>query len=657
MFREDLGAKVKHAAIKGGLGHKLVLSGGAPADCPAPADCFDDIANGDETDVDCGGSCRPCTDGRSCSVADECFSGVCTAATCQAPSCSDGVTNGDEIDTDCGGPDCDACPASGALGPETLLVIDQGLWQRDGEAAIDDARDVLAAAAGLISSSLLPQVSPQPVLGLTEAPVTPSLAGVLALREQPEELVYHRCNEPDPWISATGPSVIEYGSSNYSACCLFTTIQASCPVQDPVCISQMPQGADRNAAQCWSHNHYIERVATSSGTGVRRRVIVFHTTPESTSAAEIDASMLLATFRFFVAEHRAAIEATIGGEFDTALLFSDADLDGPTIDLSYVGGMCRPTSVAIHGSLASQSVAAGASNIAHSFGHLFKASHDSQGNACPSSGFIMASVASSGSPYTEFSNCSADDINAWLSGTGGGDYRQGDRCLENIPTRRPEQICGDGIKQGAEACDPGAWTNDPCCTNCQLATGCACDSADPCCSNGTLAADGTLCGAIGDADCDYPDLCDGVHSTCFDALALPGAACTIDVGGGGFLSATCWAGECVSLAQACTDAYGSEPCPGFNPCLGYCRNAPGSNICVGLPGGTDGFACGSGQVCQSGACVAASTTVDYVWNVSSWGACDGEVVTREVVCLDPAGTVVADAFCTGARPDSVLPCP
>merc|ERR1719502_1193918 len=54
--------------------------------------CDDSVQNGDEEDVDCGGSCDAC------------------------PTCSDGTQNGDETGTDCGG-SCDACPVACACIP------------------------------------------------------------------------------------------------------------------------------------------------------------------------------------------------------------------------------------------------------------------------------------------------------------------------------------------------------------------------------------------------------------------------------------------------------------------------------------------------------------------------------------------------------------
>src|SRR5438132_11083697 len=66
--------------------------------------CTDGAKNGDETDVDCGGSsCGACGDNLSCSGAIDCKSRMCTNQICQAATCNDGVANADEIDVDCGG--------------------------------------------------------------------------------------------------------------------------------------------------------------------------------------------------------------------------------------------------------------------------------------------------------------------------------------------------------------------------------------------------------------------------------------------------------------------------------------------------------------------------------------------------------------------------
>ena len=63
-----------------------------------------------ETDVNCGGPCRPCFDGDGCKISTDCLSGACSGGACQIPTCSDGVRNGGEAGKDCGGPSCPLCP-------------------------------------------------------------------------------------------------------------------------------------------------------------------------------------------------------------------------------------------------------------------------------------------------------------------------------------------------------------------------------------------------------------------------------------------------------------------------------------------------------------------------------------------------------------------
>ena len=75
-----------------------------------PAACGDGRLNGDEVDVDCGGDCAPCSDGSACSSGLDCRSGVCSdSGVCLPPACEDGVKNGTESHVDCGGDGCELC--------------------------------------------------------------------------------------------------------------------------------------------------------------------------------------------------------------------------------------------------------------------------------------------------------------------------------------------------------------------------------------------------------------------------------------------------------------------------------------------------------------------------------------------------------------------
>ena len=59
-------------------------------------DPADGAKNGDETDVDCGGTRSPaCADLKGCISSIDCKSGVCKLGVCQVPTFTDAVKNGD----------------------------------------------------------------------------------------------------------------------------------------------------------------------------------------------------------------------------------------------------------------------------------------------------------------------------------------------------------------------------------------------------------------------------------------------------------------------------------------------------------------------------------------------------------------------------------
>jgi cysteine-rich repeat protein len=75
-----------------------------------PGTCTDGVQAGDETDVDCGGSCgATCVTNQMCMGDGDCVNGICTGGTCAAPTCSDTVQNAAETDVDCGGGTCPKC--------------------------------------------------------------------------------------------------------------------------------------------------------------------------------------------------------------------------------------------------------------------------------------------------------------------------------------------------------------------------------------------------------------------------------------------------------------------------------------------------------------------------------------------------------------------
>ena len=74
--------------------------------------CTDGILNGNEEEIDCGGSdcmpCFACDDGIMNGDEEEVDCGGTVCAPC--PTCDDGIMNGDEEMVDCGGSECPVCP-------------------------------------------------------------------------------------------------------------------------------------------------------------------------------------------------------------------------------------------------------------------------------------------------------------------------------------------------------------------------------------------------------------------------------------------------------------------------------------------------------------------------------------------------------------------
>ncbi|CAF3977923.1 unnamed protein product [Adineta steineri] len=71
--------------------------------------CFDGLMNGDETDIDCGGSCLTCAVGKNCTLTKDCDNLQCTNDICASAACNDTIKNNEETDVDCGGLNCSSC--------------------------------------------------------------------------------------------------------------------------------------------------------------------------------------------------------------------------------------------------------------------------------------------------------------------------------------------------------------------------------------------------------------------------------------------------------------------------------------------------------------------------------------------------------------------
>jgi len=77
--------------------------------CTYTPTCDDGVQNGEETDIDCGGTCISCGTGKTCNTNEDCSNKYCYNSKCRKPTCDDGIQNQNEIRIDCGG-ECAPCP-------------------------------------------------------------------------------------------------------------------------------------------------------------------------------------------------------------------------------------------------------------------------------------------------------------------------------------------------------------------------------------------------------------------------------------------------------------------------------------------------------------------------------------------------------------------
>ncbi|RUS83823.1 hypothetical protein EGW08_008404, partial [Elysia chlorotica] len=249
--------------------------------------------------------------------------------------------------------------------------------------------------------------------------------------------------------------------------------------------------------------------------------------------------------------------------------------------------------------------------IAHEIGHNWGSHHDPVSGPCAGSSqnghFIMWPTASS-SPLKrnnyEFSRCSRGQI---------GDILKHRAKLCFRTDQDLEQLCGNGILEPSEECDPGPYegtTGDPCCTaSCGFRLGAVCSPRNqPCCTSDCQIANMTqTCNPRGVLmPCYKQSNCTGDSASfCPLSESLPNSTPCGDKG-------ECWYGRCESfceiLGRNMTPPLDLRPCQKAENkttmCLHCCRKS-GSEVC-NCPSGVstlkDGSPCISG-ICSKGKCV------------------------------------------------------
>lgn len=110
------------------------------------------------------------------------------------------------------------------------------------------------------------------------------------------------------------------------------------------------------------------------------------------------------------------------------------------------------------------------------------------------------------------------------------------------------QMCGNGIVEEGEDCDPGKGSNSSCCdvNTCKFKSGALCDPASsPCCTDSCSFAPTTqVCRPAKDASCDQPEMCTGNSSACpSDSFSPNGKQCRT--------SRPTFPTDCINSGQSC----------------------------------------------------------------------------------------------------------
>ncbi|KAI7853791.1 Metallo-peptidase family M12-domain-containing protein [Circinella umbellata] len=249
--------------------------------------------------------------------------------------------------------------------------------------------------------------------------------------------------------------------------------------------------------------------------------------------------------------------------------------------------------------------------VAHEVGHNFGAIHDCTADTCPCSGASCQCC-----PYSSTecdaqgryimnpsSNVSTEDFSPCTIGKICEGFPQLGSCLEDPGSRTIAtlQMCGNGIKEDGEDCDPGG-NNSTCCdaSTCKFINNAKCDdSSDLCCQNCQPRPKDTVCRAAA-SQCDVEEKCPGDSGDCpKDSFKTDGDSC------GDHLQ--CASGQCTSRDQQCrqrgSDMKISKACGSASgSCQMICDN-PGSFSCLLFNGFfIDGTPCGVGGACKNGEC-------------------------------------------------------
>ncbi|KAF8895037.1 Metallo-peptidase family M12-domain-containing protein [Gymnopilus junonius] len=240
--------------------------------------------------------------------------------------------------------------------------------------------------------------------------------------------------------------------------------------------------------------------------------------------------------------------------------------------------------------------------VAHEIGHNFGAIHDcadgctstsgTNGTCCPltsttcdaNAQFIMSPVAQSTEKV--FSQCSIGNICSLMKTAQGSQVNT--TCLVDPDPSRTTislQMCGNGIVEAGEDCDPGIGATSSCCdvSTCKFKNNAVCDpESSPCCTAQCNFAPATqVCRPALDQQCDTAEYCTGNSSSCpANVMSKNGQSC-------GSNGLACASGQCTSVAPMSEVGASmglKAACPEQNDqsCQISCQDPTNAGACIRL---------------------------------------------------------------------------
>ncbi|KLO06319.1 zincin [Schizopora paradoxa] len=304
---------------------------------------------------------------------------------------------------------------------------------------------------------------------------------------------------------------------------------------------------------------------------------------------------------------------------------------GTEVGVAWLGTICQQSASGSTGNIVSGTAVStnGLTEwevVSHEIGHNFGAIHDCEDGCtltnqnpicCPMTSsscdandqFIMSPVTSSSQKI--FSQCTLGNICSLMQASTSGHINA--TCIvDPDPSKQVLSLnmCGNGIVESGEDCDPGTGVTSSCCdsSTCKFTSGAVCDPASSsCCTDSCQMAPATqVCRPAVDSQCDIAEMCTGNSSSCpSDTFQPNGKSCGSD-------GLACANGICTSESLQCQNIGGSmnltTACSRQdNSCQVSCQDPTNSNACVQLQSDlVDGSSCGLGGTCSGGVCQAGS---------------------------------------------------